>query len=99
MNGRSLTASWPYRLMHIFDPNITMPLTRADAVSEDGYHIANARLSWSSADDKWEVAVFAENITDEEYVVQSFDIAALLGWIEEYYGRPRWVGGSVSYNF
>ena len=52
-----------------------------------------------SADDKWEVAVFAENVTDEEYVVQSFDIAALLGWIEEYYGRPRWVGGSVSYSF
>ncbi len=74
-------------------------LTLADAVSENGYHIANARLSWSSADDKWEVAVFADNVTDEEYVVQSFDIAALLGWIEEYYGRPRWVGGSVSYHF
>ena len=74
-------------------------LTLADAVSENGYHIANARLSWSTADDKWEVAVFADNVTDEEYVVQSFDIAALLGWIEEYYGRPRWVGGSLSYNF
>ena len=74
-------------------------LTLADAVSENGYHIANARLSWSTADDKWEVAVFGENITDEDYVVQSFDIAALLGWIEEYYGRPRWVGGSVSYKF
>lgn len=72
-------------------------LTRADAVSQDGYHLANVRLSWMS--DKWEVALFAENVTDEEYVVQSFDIAALLGWIEEYYGRPRWVGGSVSYRF
>ena len=74
-------------------------VTRADAVTENGYHVANARLSWSSTDDKWEVAVFAENVTDEGYVVQSFDIAAVLGWIEEYYGRPRWVGGSVSYNF
>ena len=74
-------------------------LTRADAVTENGYHVANARLSWSTADDKWELAVFAENITGEEYVVQSFDIAALLGWIEEYYGRPRWVGGSLSYKF
>ena len=74
-------------------------LTRADAVTENGYHLANARLSWTSADDKWEVAVFADNITDEEYVVQSFDLAAVLGWIEEYYGRPRWVGGSIAYNF
>ena len=74
-------------------------VTQADAVTEDGYHIANARLSYTSADGKWEAAVFAENITDENYVVQSFDIAAVLGWIEEYYGRPRWVGGSVAYNF
>lgn len=74
-------------------------VTRADAVTENGYHVANARLSWAPADAGWEVAVFAENITDEDYVVQSFDIAAVLGWIEEYYGRPRWIGGSVSYNF
>ena len=74
-------------------------VTLADAVTENGYHLANARLSYTTADAKWEVAVFAENITDENYVVQSFDIAALLGWIEEYYGRPRWVGGSVSYSF
>ncbi|NKB38477.1 MAG: TonB-dependent receptor plug domain-containing protein [Gammaproteobacteria bacterium] len=74
-------------------------LTRAPAVTEDGYHVANARLSYTTADEKWEVAVFANNITDEEYIVQSFDLAAALGWIEEYYGRPRWVGGSVNYNF
>ena len=74
-------------------------VTRADAVTENGYHIANARLSYTSAGGKWEAAVFAENITDENYVVQSFDIAAVLGWIEEYYGRPRWVGGSIAYHF
>ena len=74
-------------------------LTRAQAVTEDGYHVANARLSYTTSDEKWEVAVFANNITDEEYIVQSFDLAAALGWIEEYYGRPRWVGGSVTYNF
>ena len=68
-------------------------------MTENGYHVANARLSRASQDDKWEVAVFTENITDEEYVVQSFDLAIVLGWIEEYYGRPRWVGGSVIYNF
>lgn len=74
-------------------------LTLADAVTEDGYHVANARLSWTSSNEVWEVAVFAENITDEEYIVQSFDLATVLGWNEEYYGRPRWVGGSVNYNF
>ena len=94
MNGRmAIQGDIHYRSEHYH------ALTRADAVTENGYHLANARLSWTSADDSWEVAVFADNITDEEYVVQSFDLAGVLGWIEEYYGRPRWVGGSVSYNF
>ena len=94
-NGGSMTIQGDihYRSKHYHS------VTRADAVTQDGYHIANARLSYTSADGKWEAAVFAENITDENYVVQSFDIAAVLGWIEEYYGRPRWVGGSVSYHF
>lgn len=74
-------------------------ITRADAVTQGGYHVANARLSWTSADEVWELAVFADNITDEEYTVQTFDLATVLGWNEEYYGRPRWVGGSVNYNF
>ena len=94
MNGRmAIQGDIHYRSEHYH------ALTRADAVTENGYHLANARLSWTSADDKWEVAVFADNITDEEYVVQSFDLAGVLGWIEEYYGRPRWVGGSIAYNF
>ncbi len=74
-------------------------LTRAPAVTEDGYHVVNARLSYTTADEKWEAAIFANNLTDEEYIVQSFDLAAALGWIEEYYGRPRWIGGSINYNF
>ena len=75
-------------------------LTRSDGVTENGYHVANARLSWASRDEKWEVAVFANNITDEEYIVQSFDsLTVFFGMVEEYYGRPRWVGGSVLYNF
>ena len=74
-------------------------ITLADSVTENGYHVANARLSWASPDDKWEVAVFANNITDENYIVQSFDLAGFFGWTEEYYDRPRWVGGSVNYNF
>ena len=74
-------------------------LTRAEAVTENGYHVVNARLSYTTGDEKWEAAIFANNLTDEEYIVQSFDLAAALGWIEEYYGRPRWVGGSITYNF
>ena len=76
--------------------------------SMPGYTVCNARLSYTTQDEKWSVAVFANNLFDKEYRVQQFNItgdpflgdpAAFLGLVEEYYGRPRWVGGSISYNF
>lgn len=94
LNGTmAIQGDFYYRSRHFHS------ISRADAVTQGGYHVANARLSWTSTDENWELAVFADNITDENYVVQSFDVASLLGWIEEYYGRPRWVGGSINYNF
>jgi iron complex outermembrane receptor protein len=94
LNGTlAIQGDFHYRSKHYHS------ITLADSVTENGYHVANARLSWASPDDKWEVAVFANNITDENYIVQSFDLAGFFGWTEEYYGRPRWVGGSVNYNF
>ena len=39
------------------------------------------------------------NIADEEYLVQTFDLGAILGMTEQYYGLPRWVGGSLRYTF
>ncbi len=76
--------------------------------SMGGFSIFNTRLSYTTQDEKWGVAVFVNNLFDREYRVQQFDIsgdpflgdpAAFLGLIEDYYGRPRWIGGSVSYNF
>ncbi len=65
---------------------------------EDSYALANARLSWMSDDDHWEVAVFAENLTDKEYRTYSFDLA-FLGFSTDVWGKPRWVGGTVRYQF
>lgn len=94
LNGTmAIQGDFHYRSKHFHS------ITKADSVTEDGYHVANARLSWTSADEDWEVAVFVDNLTDEDYIVQSFDLATILGWTEEYYGRPRWVGGSINYNF
>jgi len=65
---------------------------------EDGYSIANARVTWFSDDDKWRVSVFGENITDEEYRTFSFDLA-FLGFSTDVYGKPSWFGASVGYKF
>lgn len=89
----AIQGDFQYRSEHFFS------LTRAEAVTQSGYGIGNGRLSYETEDGRWEGAVFVNNIFDEEYLVQTFDLATVLGMTEQYYGLPRWVGGSVRFNF
>ncbi len=89
----AVQGDFQYRSKHFFS------LTRAPASTQTGYAIGNARLSYATADKQWEAAVFVHNIADEEYLVQTFDLAGVLGMNEQYYGLPRWVGGSLRYSF
>jgi iron complex outermembrane receptor protein len=84
-----------YRSKHYFS------LTQAEASTENGYSVANARVSYRTADDRIEVAAHVSNFTDEEYLVQTFDLSGpdYFGMTEQYYGRPRWWGVSLRYNF
>jgi outer membrane receptor protein involved in Fe transport len=46
-----------------------------------------------------EFALFAKNLTDKEYRVLAFDLAAFFGSVESQYGRPREFGASVKFRF
>jgi iron complex outermembrane receptor protein len=89
----AIQGDFQYRSEHFFS------LTKAPASTEDGYVIGNGRLSYTTDDDRWEAAVFVQNIADEEYLVQTFDLGFILGMTEQYYGLPRWVGGSIRFNW
>ena len=67
-------------------------------LSEDSYWLYNARVSWTSADDQWEVAVWGRNLGDKEYMVYGFDTSAL-GFNQEMIGIPRTVGAEATYRF
>ena len=73
-------------------------LTGAETVEENGYTLLNASIGYTSADERWGVRAFVHNLTDEEYLVQTFDLSSLdvFGMTEQYYGRPRWAGVSVT---
>jgi iron complex outermembrane receptor protein len=57
-----------------------------------GYTTFNAQLDWTSADTRWGVTLFVNNLTDKVYKVGGFDLATLCGCNEESYGKPRWFG-------
>ena len=84
-----------YRSRHFFS------LTGLETVEENGYVIANASLRYAAPENNWHVTAFVHNFTDEEYLVQTFDLSGpdVFGMVEQYYGRPRWAGVSLGVNF
>jgi iron complex outermembrane recepter protein len=65
---------------------------------EKSYAVWNARVDYTTGNDHWNVALWVKNFTDEEYRLYDLDLG-LIGFIEQVYAPPRWVGGTVSYRF
>ena len=66
---------------------------------QDSYYKYNARIGLARVDDKWEVAVYGRNLTDETtytYATDSPLSAGIYGgWVEE----PRIIGLQARYSF
>ena len=70
-----------------------------EIAEEDGYTVTNIRLGWTSPEDRYEIAAFVDNVTDEEYLVYTFDFTGAFGFNQQGYGRPRWAGVTARFNF
>ncbi|WP_421729607.1 TonB-dependent receptor [Brevundimonas sp.] len=75
-------------------------LSNAPATLIPGDWLANARVSLTSVDGRYEVAVFVNNLFDEARETFAFDVSGPpLGGSYRTYALPRWVGVSVRTNF
>ena len=76
-------------------------LTGAPTVEENGYTLMNASLMYTSAEGRWSLNAFVQNLGDEEHLVQTFDLSGpgVFGMVEQYYNRPRWWGISAAVYF
>lgn len=63
------------------------------------YLIGNVRLSWTSENDLWNVQLFVTNVADKRYRTSGYDLSTLCGCSEQAWGKPRWWGLGVRYNF
>ncbi|MFT6693985.1 MAG: iron complex outermembrane receptor protein [Neolewinella sp.] len=79
--------------------DITFALSGTPNVAQDAYTVANVSTTYTN--DKWKLSAFIQNLGDEEYQVQAFDLSGLdvFGITEQYYGRPRWWGVSARYSW
>jgi iron complex outermembrane receptor protein len=99
-NGRlAFQIDGAYRSEHFF------ALTNFNASRENGYFLGNASVTWIAPSEKLSIRGFVQNVTGEEYLVQTFDLSGslsnggLFGLVEQYYGRPRMWGVNMSVEF
>ena len=97
----AVQVAFEHRTEHFFNLTNTAPL------AEDGYTLWNAMVSYiPGATDNWALRFAVQNLTDEEYVVQGFDLSGSItipngfwGMTEHYYGRPRMWSLSADFVF
>jgi iron complex outermembrane receptor protein len=82
----------------VWNDNQYIEATNSQISEEDAYMVWNARVSYTSADESWQVAGWVKNAGDEVYRLYNLDLG-LLGISEEVYAPPRWYGATVSYQF
>jgi iron complex outermembrane recepter protein len=70
-----------------------------EGFEQESYGLVDARFSLLTEDEEWEVAVFANNLTDEAYINNYVGQVSSFGVIGVYRNTPKTVGASVSYKF
>ncbi|WP_162627662.1 TonB-dependent receptor [Erythrobacter sp. KY5] len=69
------------------------------AIFQPDYALLNASLNWESYSGSWLVSLFAQNITDQSYIVGGFADLTDQGYAEVQVGRPFEAGFSVMRRF
>ena len=70
------------------------PVTR-----EGSYGVLNAKLGYTSGDDRWSASVFVKNLTDERYRTFGVDGTLFFGSQADIFGPKKWFGADLRVNF
>lgn len=73
--------------------------SNVEAIAQQAFTLVNARVTFRPGDDRYTLAVFGTNLTDETYITNGLDIASTFGIYEAYFGRPREFGAELSVSF
>lgn len=85
-----IDANWVDK--HYFD------IHNSESIAQDSYSLVNARVTWISPDEDYEVAVWGKNLTDEEYLTKAFDLSGF-GGIMAHYGQTPSFGAELTVSF
>jgi iron complex outermembrane receptor protein len=66
---------------------------------QDSYSLFDAYVTYVSPGDSWELALFGQNLGNEDYIASGFANGLTQGKSQVSLGRPREFGASLSYRF
>lgn len=98
----SLTSSTRFAVVadYSWNDEIARDLVGTKMLLSPSYSLLNAKASLIFGQDSdWELGVWAKNLTDEEYKLQSYQLGSFLGMFAQGWGAPRSYGVSLSKNF
>ena len=75
-----------------------LALPQEDAISQNAYTLVNARIALRSPDDKWNVGIWGNNLTDKFYLTNAVDVQGF-GFDYRHRGVPRTFGVDATYRF
>jgi iron complex outermembrane receptor protein len=64
----------------------------APAKAQDAYTLINARLALAQSEGAWSIELWGQNLTDEDYLEQSFDTPLQIDAVNAFLGAPRTLG-------
>jgi iron complex outermembrane receptor protein len=74
-------------------------LINSEATEAGNYALTNAKLSYFSADDSWEVSAYVNNVFDKEAVTYGYDISDFGNYSIYVINPPRTAGVNFKYNW
>ena len=85
------------RLGYSYQDKVYPTTDLSEVIAQDGYGLWSGSVIWQ-VNDQWRVALEGNNLADEEYRTTGYNIAAL-GILTGFYGAPRTVALTASYQF
>jgi iron complex outermembrane receptor protein len=67
-------------------------------ILQDDLFLLNARIVFDTQDERWQLALFCTNLTDEKYITRGLHFSDF-GFTNHYAGRPQEWGASLRYRF
>jgi iron complex outermembrane recepter protein len=70
-----------------------------DRLKQDGYWVSTGRLYYTTSDDRWQIGLWATNLTNQEYRTSAINLLDSFGFDYSHIGSPRVYGADVTFRF